>query len=126
MSNDQPPMPTPEPMPEPPIHHRPDNPEPQPRDKAHYGIQLLIGFVSFFMLSIGLGFLAYGTNLIQGGFSKGALTMLCSLALAGLGVFTLVRRSKRGPGLVAGFLIGLGLVALLAGLCLAALSNLGK
>ncbi len=94
---------------------------PAPAPKASYVAQLLLGVLAFFLLLIGIGgfvlFLAIGPrNLVDA-----AVSVVALLIPIGLGVWIPIRRWRRGPGVLVGFLIGLGVSALAFGICAFAL-----
>jgi hypothetical protein len=84
---------------------------PEVRNKAPLGLQMLLGFTSFLLMLGSAAFLLIGWAR-----PVGFLTTL-ALFLFGLGIFIIIRRSNRGPGLWRGFIIG---IALLVGLGLIA------
>lgn len=95
--------------------------QPQPPGNAPFGVQLLLGLAAFVLLLLGIGVLLGLAGGRPPGYQFWLALPLCMLAL---GVWILVRRTGCGPGLWTGFLIGLGLVALAFGLCLAAFSGM--
>jgi hypothetical protein len=117
MSDDQPPMPAPEQPSGPPSPAPPVLTETPPANPVGYLAQMFFGFASFLFLSVGTTGLVLTVSLMRQTPSQRALPMAISLLLVGLGVSVWVFRYKRGRGLVAGFLVGLGLSALGAGLC---------
>jgi hypothetical protein len=116
MPEDQPQMPPADQPSEPQSTTTPAATEAQPAKQASNGAQILLGIVSCWLLLAGIAWFV-----VIGGLAAQAPAAGLQLALAlipiGLGVWVLVRRHKRGPGLGVGFLIGLVLIALGAGLC---------
>jgi hypothetical protein len=117
MPEDQTQMPAAEQPSEAQINTPPFTTGPQPTNKSPYIGQMLLGFVSFFLLAGGIGWLVLILAVMSKSLPYPGLNMALPLLPIGLGVLVLARRFKRGPGLVAGFLIALGIVALAGGIC---------
>jgi hypothetical protein len=116
MSDDQPQMPTAEQPAEPESSATPITTETQPANQSSYRTQMLLGILSCWLLLPGIaGFVITGISAITD--SSLLIPMVLSLIPIGLGVLVVVRRRKRGPGLGVGFLTGLLLIGLGAGLC---------
>ncbi len=92
---------------------------PLPPEKAPYGVQLLLGFVSFWVLAIGIVWFIGGCYMLGDRSPYAWLNMALSVLVTGLGVSLFFRRFKHGPGLLVGFFISPGLLLLAAGVCFA-------
>ena len=114
MSEDQPQGSAAEPSPEPKSNATPVVTEAQPVERSSFGVQMLLGIVAFLLLLAGIGGFAIIVGLHAPGY--GAMAAM-SLIPAALGIWVLVARFKRGPGLWVGFLVGLGILALAGGIC---------
>jgi hypothetical protein len=82
--------------------------------RMDYFIQMLMGGGAFLLLLVGIPSFITLIALHPPGYQA---WLILPLIPTGLGVLVLVRRARRGRGLWAGFLIGLGLVALAFGIC---------
>jgi hypothetical protein len=85
--------------------------QPEIRDQAPKSFQMVLGFVAFALMIGSLALLGITRRAPLG------LRVIFPLLPFGLGIFILIRRSNRGPGLWQGFLIG---IAILMGLGLLA------
>jgi hypothetical protein len=122
MPEDQPQMPAPEQPSEPQSNTTPAVTEPQPAAKSSFGVQMLLGVGASLLLLVGIGSLIVLFSLHPPGFLP---NLVWPLIPTGLGALLLVRRAKRGPGLWVGFLLGLGIVGLAAGICFSMINSVG-
>ncbi len=94
-----------------------------PPEQSPYGVQLLLGFVSFWVLAIGIVWLIAGGTMLSDRSPYAWLNIALSLLVTALGVFLFIKRFKHGPGLLVGFFISPGLLLLAAGVCFAIFSS---
>jgi hypothetical protein len=110
MLEDQPETPireqAPDPLAQPPLVEA----QPDATKGAHYGFHMLLGFGTFY------GLLASTAGVLGGFGARSPWAILPATLLIALSVFA--KRRLRSRGFVIGALIGLGLLALAAGLCI--------
>jgi hypothetical protein len=122
MPENQPQIPAPEQPLAPQSNTTPAVTEAPPAAKSSFGVQMLLGLGAFLLLLVGIGSLIILISLRPRGFLPNLVWPLIPTAL---GVFLLVRRARRGPGLWVGFLLGLGIVGLAAGICVSMINSVG-